>query len=155
MTVLADIGGADVVKTPAGGGEIVMATDAALGDATMFKGGWHPRIGVVAIVTGIVTGNMVKVLADCLDPIMATVTAAKYLEVINSDHRLPGTGRVTISTNFGRTDVARIFAGGIDAIVTALTTAKHLAMVNPGHRCPPGFQVTILALIGALYMVQR
>jgi hypothetical protein len=111
VTVFAEFRCDDMRRIFAFGPYIIVATNAALGDATatVFKGGGQPAVRVVAIITGIFTGNMVEVLAGCGDAIMAAIAAAQHLEMINADHRLPGTGGVTIRANFGGTDMGWVF----------------------------------------------
>lgn len=58
MTVFANIGAADVIKTLAGRTDSIMTTATVFGDSSMVKARRNPGRGRVAIVTGLRAGNV-------------------------------------------------------------------------------------------------
>jgi len=101
VTVLADVGAADVIGTFTFGDDTVMAGGTGLGDLLVIKVGRCPGRGAVTVVALCIGWQMIVVFACSNDSVVATVTGTQYLQVVNLGGRLPYVGSMTIFTHIG------------------------------------------------------
>lgn len=82
MAVLADVAGADVGRTLARRLDPVVAADAVARDVYVVEIRGDPRRGRVAVVTGVATRDMRRILAGGDDAVMARAASAEHLQVV-------------------------------------------------------------------------
>ena len=106
VTVFAHVGRLDVRQAFSGGGRTVVAADTIADDAGVIEQCREPGARVVAVVTLIIGGDMVRRLTGCLDAVVAGVTAAGNRRVVHKGDDRPTGGQVAI----------RAFARGRDMV---------------------------------------
>ena len=72
VAVLADFGGSHMLHALAGGNRAVVTARTVGIDQLMVKTSWYPGFGNMAIITGILTGNMSQVFARRRTAVMTT-----------------------------------------------------------------------------------
>jgi len=102
----------------------------------------------VAILAGIATGNVRRVLARGDDAIMAGVAASYYLGVINSHHRREYIRGVAVFTNIRRLDVCRVLADRLSTVVAAKTVTGDVHVIEIRGQ-PTDCAVTVIAGVAA------
>jgi len=141
---LASIGGSqDVPVALSGSLHAVVATLAVARDAHVIKIRRDPGIGSMAIVTVLLAGDVIGVLAGGLHSVMTGGAGTEHLEVINAGGRHPQGCAMATLANLGRLDMGGILAGGGHAIVTANTISADAGMIKsrrtPGDRTVADF----------------
>ena len=98
----------------------------------------------MAVLSGITTCNMRRVLAGGGDAVMAGIAGSNDLRVINGHHRREHIRGVAVFTEIRRLNVCRVFAGSICAIVAPNTISADVQMIEI-RRQPASRAVTIIA----------
>ncbi len=86
-------------------------------------------VDAVAILANGRCLNMRRILASCIDTVVAAGTIAGDVDVIEVRWR-PGHGCVAIVTIVATREVVEVLTGCCDAVMTGPATAKHLCVVN-------------------------
>ena len=145
VAVLADVGGADVIKRLPGRSHAIVATATGFSGGGMIKSRRQPGIGRVAVITLSRGRQMIRILAFGGDTVMTTRTSTQHLEVIHCHRRNPCGVVVAVFANVGRTDMLETLAGRRHAIVTAATGFSGRGMIKA--RGQPGIgRVTVITL---------
>ena len=105
----------------------------------------------MAILAGIATGNVRRVLARGDDAIMAGVAASYYLGVINSHHRREHIRGVAVFTNIRRLNMCRVFADRLSAVMAAETVTDDVYVIEIRGQ-PACCAVTVVAGVAAGYV---
>jgi hypothetical protein len=92
MTVLTGRGGQDVTRIFALGDPTIMTADTIAGDTHMIVASTHPGNGIVAVVAGIRTHDMLGIFALGGHAVVATLTTSNHGDVVNSKHVGPYRG---------------------------------------------------------------
>lgn len=98
----------------------------------------------MTIITGIVAGNVRRMLANGGDTIVAGVTSANYLCVIDDGRWYPYRWAMAILTDISRLNVRRVFTSRLSAVMTADAVAKDVYVIKI-RGCPGGRDVTVIA----------
>jgi len=84
----------------------------------------------MAIVAGLLAGDVIGVLAGSGYPVMTGGAGTEHLEVINAGGRRPEVCAMATLANLGRLDMGGILAGGAHAVMTADTVSADAGMVK-------------------------
>ena len=155
VAILAAVIGIDVIGSPAGGGDAVVATGAITADPVVVEVGWGPSGGQVTGVTRGSRLNVGRCLAFRSDSIVATTAFTRHHCAVVENRRGPSTGQVTDITRGSRLNVGRCLAFGDDSIVATTTLTRHHSAVIEVSRGPTtGNMANITGLLSS-QMVRR
>lgn len=115
-------------------GLLMTATARLTDDTGMVKLCIRPGTGVVAVVTGIVGGKMVRPHPGCNAVVMTTGTGADDFNMVDPIHRPPGQVIMAGAAIVAASDVRKVFIACGYAIVTAAAGTGNGIMVE--HRIP-------------------
>ena len=87
VAVLAYVARVDMRGVLTRGLHAIMTIDTVARDVGVIKIGWSPRDSGVAIVTIVAARDVGRMFAGCCIAVMACITAAKYLRVIDGEYR--------------------------------------------------------------------
>ena len=107
----------------AGGFSAIVAADAVSRNPAVVEHRTGPVVGGVAVVTGVVTGDVGGVLAGGGAAVVAGRTGPDDIGVVDADHGYPAGVAVAVFAQAVGLDVLRVLAGGGGAVVTAGATA--------------------------------
>jgi hypothetical protein len=133
VTGVADISGIDVRGTFASGMRAIVAGIARLTSRRiMIKHGHQPVLNHVTTITGQHSRNVIVTFALSNHAVMAALTGANDLGMINGagGHRCPGRRNVTGRAIITRYNMTATFTSGNAAFMATDTGALHLGMIN-------------------------
>ena len=90
----------------------------------------YPRIRCVADVALYCGAEVILVLADCLNAIVAGRTRAKHLCVVDCEYRRKHIGGVTVFTDVRCLNVRRVLTNCIGAVMAADTVADNIDVIE-------------------------
>lgn len=108
--------------------------------------GGCPRVGAVAHITLLVGAEVILVLPNRLDTVMARRTRTQHLRVIDGEYRREYVCRMTVFADVGCLYVLLVLACRICSVVTADTIAGDIHVVEIGWQ-PANGAVTVVAVI--------
>jgi hypothetical protein len=118
VTVLANVRGLDVQRVLAGRVGAVVAADTVAGDINVIESRRTPGHRRMAIVTGIIAGNVGGVFSGSYDAIMTGAATANYLCMVHGKHRHENVTGMAILADIAGLDMGKVLAHGFDAVVT-------------------------------------
>ena len=129
-----------------------MAGGAGLDGIGMIEVGGNPAGRRMAVIAGIVTGDVLLVLARRHRTVMAGVAGSDSLSMVDSNHRYPGNVVVAILADVGCIDVGRRLAGRGNAVMATGAPVDDAIMVEIDRR-PGDRRVAIVTVVAALDML--
>ena len=85
----------------------VMAIRTIAHDIHVIEIGWNPARSRVAVVAIIATCNMIGVLARCDIAVVTGTAAPQHVQMVDREHRAPGTRAVAVLAGSRGLDVCR------------------------------------------------
>jgi hypothetical protein len=159
MAILADIGGVDMAAVLTRCRGAVMAAETVVGDAAVVEVGRYPATGGVAQITGVVARHVVRRLTGRGGAVVAAVTAADDIGVVDPDHRYPGGVAMTILTHIGGLDMRRILTDCCRTVMTAGTVCRRVGMIegsrHPGCSCVAQITGVVAGNMGRVFTCGR
>jgi len=90
----------------------------------------HPRVGAVTYIALFCGAEVILVLANCLDAVVAGRARTKHLCMVNGHHRRKNIRRVTVFADIGRLYMRLVLTYRIRAVMTAHTVAGDIDVVE-------------------------
>jgi len=138
MTVLADVCRQRVRRRFAYGCDIVVAVDTAARDVVVVEVRGRKCDRRVAVVTSVTAWNVVRVLADGRETVMAGATSAQHLKVIDCGRGSERNRRMAILAEARRRDMRGLFTCCANAVMATGAVGDDSEMVEkhwePGAR---------------------
>ena len=145
MTIFTDIGRLDMLGIFTGGGSSIVATDTVAGYTAVIKD-CIPVIGTMTIVTLVITGNMIRTLANGDRAVVTGHTTAQYMRMIDPADRRPGIGAMTVLTDVTGLDMAGALAHLLCTVVATDTVTRDAGVIE-SRRIPVGSGMTNVTFI--------
>ncbi len=118
VAVLTNIRGLDMLRIFAGRVGAIVAADTVAGDVNVIESSGTPGHRRMAIVTGIIAGNVGGVFSSSYDAIVTGAATANHLCMVDGKHRHENVTIVAVFANVTSLDVSQVLAQGLDAVVT-------------------------------------
>jgi len=151
MAVFANAARLNMRRILAGSIYTVMAAEAVVDNVGVIESGWYPAHGCVAVIAGVDTGDMCRVLAFGDRAIVAGVTGTYHVDVIHPVCRCEDSNIVAVLTEIGGLNMRRVFTDRIRAIVTAEAVIGDIDMVDVG-RSPARCRMAVITGVAATNM---
>ena len=114
----------------------------------------YPAIGAVAIIAGIVAGDVVRRLAGRRVAVMAAEAGPQHIGMVDTNNRCKQGRTVAVLAYIGRVDVTVVLADRRRAVMTGHTAAGHSAVIE--HRAGPAIGgMAVITGVAAGNMVRR
>ena len=163
MTVLADIGGLEMRWILACRIRAIVAAEAIAGDVDVIEVRRNPAHGRMAVIAVVATTDMSRILAFGNRAVMAGVTGADNLGVIDLVCRRENGSVMAVIASIAGAYVLKVLAYCYGPVVTGTARADHLHMVHPVCRSERHIVMAVFAnaarldvcrvLAGSIYTV--
>jgi len=143
MAVVAVVTAGNVGRVLAGRRNAVVAAAARADDLRVVdRHCWQPSCRGVAILAEISRLYVVRVLARCIEAVVAAGTATRDAGVVEHD-RDPGRAGVAVVTLFAGLRMPRWLAGCRNAVVAAAAATAYGRVIHVGNRAPRGRRMAV------------
>jgi hypothetical protein len=130
-----------------------VATEAIAGDARVVKIRRSPRNRRVAVVAGVATRNVCRVLTGRYDAVVAAVAGSNDLGVIHREDRCEDVRRVAVLADVAGLDMCKILARGIHTVVAVDAIAGDVQVIEIGRQPTTG-GMAVVAGVAAIDVIQ-
>ena len=151
MAVLADVTGVDMSRALADCIGTVMTADAVAGYVYVVEVRGDPCRRHVAIVTGVATLNMRRVLAGGHGAVVAGSARADDLQMVDRVGGRPDQVVMAILAEVGRIDVSGTLARCLDTVMAARTVVDDIGVIEVG-RNPRVGRMAVVTIVAAADM---